>query len=294
MSQPSAVPTDAHERIDLAAQRLLATGDGLLDPWLLLQNQVLAELRRQLVALLALRPGDRFLDAGCGYGVFALDVAAGTGATCVGVDVAADKLATARALEREVRSQPGDPLAPTLWVQAELARLALPAGSVQAASCQFVFQHLPRPLAVAHSLARVLAPGGRLVVVDVDDGLDLDWPPRSASEQQLGDWVRAVQAGAGGDRFIGRKLPTLLTEAGLQVVAVQTLVQAGYGPRAPQARAHLAWRCASAREAVLAAGLTTAEQFDRLTAEVLAAEPPPRFSSAGQVACLALRTRAPG
>ncbi len=86
-------------------------------------------------------------------------------------------------------------------------------GSVDVLRCERVYQHLEDPEGAARELARVLAPGGRAVVVDSDWG---------TSVQSMGDpdVVRRLNTFAWGlmaNPFSGRLLRGQLHRAGLAV-----------------------------------------------------------------------------
>lgn len=109
---------------------------------------------------LAFEPGDRVLDAGCGSCVHAARLAR-RGAHVVGVDFSGAALARARA----VLGRTG------LADRVDLHRgslLALPFrdGSFRAASCWGVLMHVPDLDRALAELARVLAPGGRLAIME--------------------------------------------------------------------------------------------------------------------------------
>ncbi len=80
---------------------------------------------------------------------------------------------------------------------------------------------------------RLLRPGGTLVAVDADDGLFAihPEPPPLAEAIRLSE---ALQREVGGDRRIGRKLPTLLEQAGFEEVELKAmaLTSSDLGPSA--------------------------------------------------------------
>ena len=107
--------------------------------------------RSGLTYLEDLPPG-RLLEVGCGSGAF-LRAAAAAGWRAVGIDF--DR----RAIE-EAQRIPG--------VDAQVGDLldrAYPAGSFDAIVLNNVIEHLPDPAAVFRECARILGPGGRLVMV---------------------------------------------------------------------------------------------------------------------------------
>jgi SAM-dependent methyltransferase len=112
-----------------------------------------ADLDRIATAL-ALRPGSRLLDAGCGSGQFGLAFAA-RGAEVVGVDLSPAMVARARqhGAERGVDVE---------WREGDLTRLADPDGSYDAIIARVSLQFVPNPAAALTEFRRVLRPDGRL------------------------------------------------------------------------------------------------------------------------------------
>lgn len=102
----------------------------------------------------SLHPGATVLDAACGTGRHTAWLA-GQGCRVVGVDVTAAML---------VRASAAVPRAS--FVHGELERLPLASKSVDAAVCALALCHLPNLRPPLLELARVLRPGGRLVVSD--------------------------------------------------------------------------------------------------------------------------------
>jgi len=114
--------------------------------------------------------GRRVLDVGCGTGRISGFLAA-RGARVVAVDNAAGMLARCRS---RLASGPSDAataraadLHPPALVQGEAPRLAFRAGSLDAAVCVGVLEHLPAAVRrrTLEELARVVRPGGRIAVV---------------------------------------------------------------------------------------------------------------------------------
>lgn len=104
----------------------------------------------------------------------------------------------------------------------------LPDNSFDFVYARYLFQHLPDPAGAAKEALRVLKPGGTLVVTDVDDKLDVWDPISSPDAQALYDRIekhyQQQQAGKGGNRFIGRRLPNILKSAGFDHVDMEVLM----------------------------------------------------------------------
>jgi SAM-dependent methyltransferase len=107
--------------------------------------------RRAILHALALRPGERLLDVGCGGGLL-LREACALGAEAAGVDHSPDMVALAR--ERSGVDV----------VHGRAEALPFPAESFEAVSMAVVFQFLAEPLDALREAHRILVPGGRLAI----------------------------------------------------------------------------------------------------------------------------------
>jgi SAM-dependent methyltransferase len=116
-----------------------------------------AEERRIAMDALAIEPGDQVLDVGCGPGNYTrpLARAAGDGLT-VGLD--ASEVMLAAAAERGG----GENLA---YLRGDACALPFDDESFDAACCVGVIHMVTEPLVALTEMTRVLAPGGRLVVL---------------------------------------------------------------------------------------------------------------------------------
>lgn len=181
------------------------------------QADTLAEL---LHAGTAYPAGSRVLEAGCGVGAQTVHLAARSpGAHLTAVDVSAASLAQARKRVAGVEFR-----------QADLFDLD---GEYDHVFVCFVLEHLPEPEKALAHLRTLLRPGGTITVIEGDHGSAF-FHPRSEDAQAAIDCLVRLQAEAGGDALIGRRLYPLLTGAGFDDVTV--------GPRtvyADASRPHL-------------------------------------------------------
>jgi SAM-dependent methyltransferase len=105
---------------------------------------------------LAPRPGEVVLDLGCGTGNAAM-IAAGRGARVTGVDPSPRLLEVARATAAAAGLDAD-------FILGNAASLPVPDGSVDAIGSVFGVIFAPDPAAAAAEMARVLRPGGRIVL----------------------------------------------------------------------------------------------------------------------------------
>jgi len=111
---------------------------------------------RDATARRVVQPGDAVLDAACGTGDLALaDLRAGA-ARVVGVDF------SERMLERAARKS-----SEIEWVQGDLCKLPFADGAFQAATIGFGLRNVADTEGALRELRRVLAPGGRLGILEI-------------------------------------------------------------------------------------------------------------------------------
>ena len=132
---------------------------------------------------------------------------------------------------------------------------------------RFLLTHLPDPEAALVNITAQLAPGGALVIEDIDfRGHFCD--PDVPSFWRMVDWyTRAVQA-RGCDPNIGPRLPGMLRRAGLTDVDLHVIQPAGYSTDLKSLQALTLERIA---DAVLGAGIADLAEFEATVDELSAA-----------------------
>lgn len=181
------------------------------------QARIALPLELGFLERLALPDRGAILDVGCGPGVFseALATLVPKGRV-IGVDAEHALVARGRkrlALHHAERVR---------LVHASADALPFDAREFDLSYARFLFQHLPRPQEVLSEMARVVRPGGRVVVVDTDDG-GLVIHPEPAGLPALLRASQAAQQRRGGDRHVGRKLRQYFQDAGLVDVSIEVV-----------------------------------------------------------------------
>ena len=180
--------------------------------------------RRKAVRLAAPSPGDRVLDVACGTGDLS-EAFAASGAEVVGGDFTPEMLDLARVKAERL---PAD-RRPT-YVHADAMRLEHPDETFDVVSIAFGIRNVTDPAVAVREFARVLRPGGRLVILEfAEPGLaPVRWANRLYTSTIM-PWTASLVARdrSGAYRYLPRSIETfldpealaeLVREAGLEVL----------------------------------------------------------------------------
>lgn len=181
---------DTHCGPQLPSQRLAAA-----------QAVWLRGVRARLLRLAGITRRETIVDVGAGWGMVADEIAQRTGRVVVAID--ADRRPLAAAAANYPRT--------LLPVQALAERLPLAAQSCDLVFTQFACVWFAAVARVIDEVHRVLCRGGVLVAIEPDYGGMMEYPLQFSLAEI---WLAAVQR-AGGDPLIGRKLPSLCRQVGL-------------------------------------------------------------------------------
>lgn len=121
--------------------------------------------RRFAVRAVSPRPSDHVLDAACGTGDLAQAFALAGVARVTGLDFTREMLDVAR---RKRAALPAAAAARLDYVEGDATSLPFPAASFDVVSIAFGIRNVGDPAAALAEFARVLRPGGRLVVLEFD------------------------------------------------------------------------------------------------------------------------------
>ena len=218
------------------------------------KEEVLEELR--------LGPGSSALDAGCGLGADAADMAAhvAPGGTVVGLDRSETMIAAARARH----AGPG-----LTFEVGDLTSLPFPDASFDGCRADTVLQHVPDHAAGLAEMTRVVRPGGRVAGLEMDmDTFIVDSPDRALTRAVVTSASDSIAQG-----WAGRQLARMYRAAGLADVTVRPrAVLSTFAICEMAFQPHVSRLCA--------AGALDPEQAERWWADLREAEAAGRFLSA--------------
>ena len=164
----------------------------------------LRELRQRTADLARIQPGENVLDVGCGTGTLALDVAPRVGTTgrVIGIDPGDQQIARAR-------SKAAQHNWPIEFQVGVIEHLDFPDQTFDVVLSTIMMHHLSDTLKRQGlaEIARVLKPGGRLVIADFKRPEERPTQP--------------VRFGAGGSRILD--LAALVKEAGFTQVETEEM-----------------------------------------------------------------------
>jgi SAM-dependent methyltransferase len=206
-------------------------------------------------------PGSTVLEAGCGVGAQTVTLARNSpGARFTSIDISPRSLDAAR---DRVRAAGVENVA---FREADVHALPFPEESFDHVFVCFVLEHLARPGEALAALRSRLRPGGTLTAIEGDHGSTFFHPDDPDAHRAV-DALVALQARAGGDALIGRRLYPLLARAGLRDVRVSPRMVYVDSSRPEWVEgftlATFTAMVEGVREQALAAGLLDAAGFDR-------------------------------
>jgi demethylmenaquinone methyltransferase / 2-methoxy-6-polyprenyl-1,4-benzoquinol methylase len=121
--------------------------------------------RRHAVRAAAVRPGETVVDVACGTGDLTELFAASPAAAVVGVDFTPEML---RVAEEKRRRRPAAIAAKISYREGDAQNLPFPEASADVASIAFGIRNVADPPRAIREFARILRPGGRLVILEFD------------------------------------------------------------------------------------------------------------------------------
>ncbi len=170
-----------------------------------------ARLKRSMLEVCPVSPGDRVLDVGCGLGheVTRLAEQVGPHGQVVGIDAS-------QAMIAEARRRGAKRSCPLEFAVGDAHDLNFPDATFDLCRTERVLRYLLRPEAALREMARVVRPGGFVMAQDFDS----DQTVVDASDQSLARRVAEVLDAAVPNPWIGRQLFAMFRRTGLIDVCV--------------------------------------------------------------------------
>jgi len=222
-------------------------------------SRVMQPTTLNLLRRAGIRPGMACLDIGCGGGDLAFDMArmVAPEGRVVGTEIDEKKLEIA---SREAKEQQLNN------VEFRLSDISKnePGGEFDLVHARFVLTHLTDPAQALAKMRESLRPGGIIVVEDIDFRGYFCYPESAALRRYVELYTQTVLR-RGADPNIGPRLPELLIDAGFKNVRMNVVQPAGIEGEvkliSPLTMENIA-------DAVLAEGLASKAEIDRLVAEL--------------------------
>ena len=222
-------------------------------------SRVMRPTTLDLLRRAGIQPGMACLEVGCGGGDLACDMARllGPAGKVVATDIDEKKLEIAA---QEAKAQQ------LTNVEFRLADITEsdPGTSFDLVHARFLLTHLPNPAQALARMRQALRPGGIVVIEDIDFRGHFSHPDTPALWRYVELYTETVRR-RGADANIGPRLPALLHETGFENVRMNVVQPAGSEGEVkllnPLTMENIA-------DAVLAEGLASADEVDRLVAEL--------------------------
>ena len=110
------------------------------------------------------------------------------------------------------------------FIEASVTDTGLPDNHFDLAYGRLIFQHLPDPVVAATEIFRILKPGVKIVITDIDDQLGWLSEPSISEVDFLLEKVKEMQGKLGGNRLIGRQLWSILKKTGFINLDLETIL----------------------------------------------------------------------
>ena len=153
---------------------------------------------------LDLKEGMKVLDAGCGSGLLSRYlVESGPKIEVNACDFSDLRLKQARDFSQKSGHKEIN------YFRSKLDEIDIPDNSLDRVVCRFVYEYLPNPVAVTQEFFRILKPGGRAYLIDLD-GIFLNfW----TANDRLNFLIEKLRKNLNVDLYVGRKLSSFLQKS---------------------------------------------------------------------------------
>ncbi len=168
---------------------------------------------RHMLAFAKLPADYRILDIGTGIGLLPLLLSEDGAKQIVGIDISPEMLELAEYLRL---SRGGEAAARVTFRLAPAHALPFRDESFDAVTCRLVLNHVRRPERIVREIARVLRPGGVLILAEL---LGVDNPVKRATQNAIEERRNSAHVAARGAEQYNK----LLADAGMQIEAKETV-----------------------------------------------------------------------
>jgi len=168
--------------------------------------------KRRLIETLALKPGARVLDIGCGVGddVRGMVPLVSPGGHVVGID-------NSQAMIAEAQKRAAAEGSPAEFQVADGLALSWADGTFDAVQADRSLMHVADYAQVIREMVRVTKSGGRVAIYEVDfETLTIDAKDRTLARKMAHTWCDTFRNG-----WLGRHVPAVLLDLGLREVIVE-------------------------------------------------------------------------
>ena len=166
------------EVLDSRRRRTLSYFESVADEWDEISSSYFPDDTRRDAALGLLEPKGTYVDVGCATGKSAVQIAPFVGKV-IGIDNSRAMLAKAKLRAKELKLKNCD------FRIGDWTKLPLKANSTQAAWSTMALHHAEDPTVLLNEMARVVKPGGVVLIVDLDKH-SFDWLREEMHDVWLG------------------------------------------------------------------------------------------------------------
>ncbi len=110
------------------------------------------------------------------------------------------------------------------FINDDIASTSIPNGYFDTIIARFVFQHLKDPILALKEIYRILKPGGKVIIIDVDSELWGITFPKCDLIKNLNSDLAKFQSSINGNRYIGRSMLTLLRLLKFENLNIETVI----------------------------------------------------------------------
>ncbi len=176
-----------------------------------------AESSRAQLNLTGLKSGLVALDAGGGAGFVSRIMSEIVGSTgeVVLADQSKDRLQSARDYNKDRKN--------IAYVGCSLENIPVADESIDYVFCRFVFEYLKDPMTVMREFLRIVKPGGKIVVGDLDHNMMSHYPISASLQENLVELMGQLEKMKVWDPFAGRKIFHHMSSCQLAKIRVHLL-----------------------------------------------------------------------